>query len=56
MDRPNAIYVIYNETDGEVVSGRTGIAYIRPMDVNSEIKRLEYLYPKKKFELLIYYK
>lgn len=56
MDRPDAIYVIYNATDGEIVSGRSGIAYIKPMDVNSEIKRLEYLYPKKKFELLIYYK
>lgn len=54
MDRPDAIYVIYNATDGEVVTGRTGIAYLKIFDANNEIKRLNYLYPDKNFELLIY--
>ena len=54
MDRPDAIYVIYNATDGEVVTGRAGIAYLKIFDVNCEIKRLSYLYPDKNFELLIY--
>ena len=54
MDRPDAIYVIYNATDGEVVTGRTGIAYLKIFDANCEIRRLSYLYPDKEFELLIY--
>lgn len=54
MDRPDAVYVIYNATDGEVVTGRMGIAYLKIFDANNEIKRLSYLYPDKNFELLIY--
>ena len=54
MDRPDAIYVIYNATDREVVSGRMGIAYLKIFDACNEIKRLNYLYPDKNFELLIY--
>lgn len=54
MERPDAIYVIYNATDGEVVSGRNGIGFLKIFDASNEIKRLSYLYPDKEFELLIY--
>ena len=48
------LYGVFNVTDMEIVKGRSGIAYIKPMDAFNEMKRLEYLYPDKKFELLIY--
>ena len=54
MDRPSMLYGVFNVTDMEIVKGRSGIAYIKPMDAFNEMKRLEYLYPDKKFELLIY--
>lgn len=54
MDRPDAVYVIYNATDREVVSGRNGIGFLKILDANNEIKRLNYLYPNKEFELLMY--
>lgn len=56
MERPDVLYVIYDATNNEVVYNRMGFAYIKPYEVVNEIKRLEFLYPKKNFELLIYWK
>jgi hypothetical protein len=56
MDRPGVLYAVFNVTDMEIVKGRLGIVYIKPMDAFNEMKRLEYLYPDKKFELLEYKK
>jgi hypothetical protein len=56
MDRPSMLYAVFNVTDMEIVKGRLGIAYIKPIHAFNEMKRLEYLYPNKKFELLEYKK